>query len=102
MRRLLGLPAHFKLFVGHDYPPGHRSVDCVTTVAEQSENNKHMKAGTSEEEFIKLREARDRVLGTPRLLHPSLQINLRAGHLPPSHEGAIFMRIPIKLRSPTF
>lgn len=101
LRRLLDLPPSFKLFVGHDYPTD-RGVDCVTTVAEHNENNRHIKVGTSEEEFVELREARDRVLGTPRLLHPSLQVNVRAGHLPPSDEYGMFMRIPVRLRSPAF
>lgn len=98
MQKLLTLPKYYRLFVGHDYPPADRTEEvCVATVGEQQESNKHGKLGTTEEKFIQFREARDAVLGAPRLLHPSLQVNIRAGKLPPlDTNGRKSMRIPLK------
>ncbi|RDL34307.1 Uncharacterized protein BP5553_07435 [Venustampulla echinocandica] len=101
---LLGLPETYRLYVGHDYPPEARSKNDIgekhkpyTTVKEQREGNKHVKEGTKEEEFVKFRSERDAVLGEPRLLHQSLQFNIRAGKLPEATEsGDIFLRIPVK------
>ncbi|KAG6845396.1 hypothetical protein H0H87_009743 [Tephrocybe sp. NHM501043] len=84
MQRLLSLPQDYQLFVGHDYPPSDRHVPlCMATVGEQRQFNKHGKVGTAEQEFIKFREDRDATLGEPRLLHPSLKVNLCAGRVPP-------------------
>lgn len=84
------------LFVGHDYPDG-RDKECMSTVAEQKTRNKHVKTGTTEEGFIKFRKDRDDSLGAPRLLHPSLQVNVRAGKLPPpDKDGQIHMKIPVR------
>ncbi|KZT10637.1 Metallo-hydrolase/oxidoreductase [Laetiporus sulphureus 93-53] len=95
MRRLLSLPPDYRLFVGHDYPQD-RDQTCWSTVEEQRERNKHLKVGTDAEMFIEWRKQRDAVLGAPRLLHPSLQVNIRAGKLPPKDEkGRIFFKIPI-------
>jgi len=96
IQRLLSLPENYELFVGHDYPEG-REHNCVTTVGEQLKLNKHSKAGTTEAGFIKFREARDAVLGAPKLLHPSLQVNIRAGKFPPPDaNGRILLKIPLK------
>lgn len=96
MQRLLALPEDYRLFVGHDYPQ-NRDQTCWSTVADQRERNKHLKLGTDADMFIKWRKERDAVLGAPRLLHPSLQVNIRAGKLPPRDaKGKIFFRIPIK------
>ncbi|KAF9024812.1 Metallo-hydrolase/oxidoreductase [Hymenopellis radicata] len=96
MRRLLSLPEDYMLFVGHDYPEGREEAD-MTTVAEQQQFNKHAKLGTTEDTFIKFRKARDDVLGAPRLLHPSIQVNVRAGKLPPpDKDGHIHMKIPVR------
>ncbi len=96
MNRLLSLPEDYKLFVGHDYPSG-RDYDCVTTVGEQRKLNKHGKVGTTEEAFIDFRKKRDDTLGAPRLIHPSLQVNIRAGRLPPADaEGRVWMKIPVR------
>ncbi|KAK7045572.1 hypothetical protein VNI00_007404 [Paramarasmius palmivorus] len=96
MSRLLSLPDDYRLFVGHDYP-ANRDEDCVSTVGEHKELNKHCKTGVTEQQFIEFREARDNVLGAPRLLHPSLQVNIRAGKLPPPDSaGRILMKIPVK------
>ncbi|THV05063.1 Metallo-hydrolase/oxidoreductase [Dendrothele bispora CBS 962.96] len=100
MTRLLSLPEDYQLFVGHDYPPQQREHDCVATVGFHRQNNKHGRIGITEEQFIEFRQTRDRVLGTPRLLHPSLQVNIRAGKLPsPDADGRIRMRIPVRLPS---
>lgn len=94
MQRLLALPDDYRLYVGHDYP-SNRDPTPSTTVAEQRKLNKHGKQGTTESMFVEFREARDAVLGAPKLLHPALQVNIRAGRLPPSDSsGRIPMKIP--------
>lgn len=96
MQRLMELPESFRLFVGHDYPIGREQI-CVSTVGEQRRSNKHSGKGISESEFIAFRNARDSVLGTPHLLHPSLQTNIRGGKLPPRdpRDGRLSFKIPI-------
>ncbi|KAJ7096329.1 Metallo-hydrolase/oxidoreductase [Mycena epipterygia] len=95
MQRLMELPESFRLFVGHDYPIGREQI-CVSTVGEQRRSNKHSGKGISESEFIAFRNARDSVLGTPHLLHPSLQTNIRGGRLPPRDgRGRLSFKIPI-------
>ncbi|KAJ7188271.1 Metallo-hydrolase/oxidoreductase [Mycena filopes] len=81
MRRLMDLPDSFRLFVGHDYPTGRQQL-CTSTVGEQRQSNRHIKEGVSEAEFTSFRTARDSILGPPRLLHQSLQTNIRGGRLP--------------------
>ncbi|KAK4196301.1 putative Zn-dependent hydrolase [Triangularia verruculosa] len=83
VQTLFSLPPNYKIYSGHDYPPGDRQ-DPVpyATVAEQQERNKHLKVGTTQEEFVNWRQERDSVLGEPRLLHQSLQVNIREGRLP--------------------
>jgi glyoxylase-like metal-dependent hydrolase (beta-lactamase superfamily II) len=101
---LLALPEDYRLYVGHDYPPEARPENeegkkykPYTTVKEQREGNKHVKAGTTEEDFVKFRSERDAVLGEPRLLHQSLQFNIRAGRLPEATEGGdMFLHLPVK------
>ncbi len=103
-RTLLGFPEHYRLYIGHDYPPESRAENeagerhkAYTTVKEQKEENKHVKAGTTEEEFVKFRSERDAALGSPRLLHQSLQFNIRAGNLPKATpEGDMLLHIPVK------
>ena len=96
MQRLLAYPPHFRLFAGHDYPPG-RDKCCSATVAEQRERNIHCKVGTEQDSFISWRRARDAQLGSPRLLHPSLQVNIRAGRLPPADEkGRVWLKTPVR------
>lgn len=95
MQRLLSLPADYRLFVGHDYPQD-RDQTCWSTVEDQRERNKHLKVSTDAQTFIQWRKQRDAVLGAPRLLHPSLQVNIRAGKLPPKDEkGRVFFKVPI-------
>lgn len=79
---LFSLPDSTRIFVGHDYQPEGRKLIYETTVAEEKQKNKHLKLDIPEAEFIKLREERDKTLGNPKLLYASLQVNIRAGHLP--------------------
>ena len=86
---------------GHDYPPNQRSWKFGATVKEQRESNIHIRSHTTEEEYVKFREARDKTLAAPRLLLPSIQINADAGHLPPKNilNGKSYLSIPISAQS---
>ncbi|TWO68026.1 MBL fold metallo-hydrolase [Caenimonas sedimenti] len=96
MRRLLTLPPETRVFVCHDYPPSGREPRWETTVAEQKVNNIHVRDGISEEEFVEMRKARDATLEVPTLILPSIQVNVRAGQLPPADEnGVAYLRIPL-------
>jgi glyoxylase-like metal-dependent hydrolase (beta-lactamase superfamily II) len=99
MRDLLSLPPHYRLYTGHDYPSGDRKEpQAFSTVAEQNEGNKHVKAGVPEEQFVKWRAERDATLSEPRLIHHALQFNIRAGRLPQaSPHGYRFLHIPLKV-----
>jgi glyoxylase-like metal-dependent hydrolase (beta-lactamase superfamily II) len=88
IRGILDLPPETRLFVCHDYQPGGREPRWETTVAEQRERNIHVGGGKVEEEFVAMRSARDRTLNTPALLVPSIQINIRAGEMPPPRTTA--------------
>jgi glyoxylase-like metal-dependent hydrolase (beta-lactamase superfamily II) len=95
VRRLLALPPETRLFVCHDYPNG-RDARWQTTVAEQRAANIHVRDGVSEAAFVAMREARDATLGMPALMLPALQVNLRAGQLPPPEDnGVAYLRIPL-------
>jgi glyoxylase-like metal-dependent hydrolase (beta-lactamase superfamily II) len=90
------LPPDTRLFMCHDYAPGGRDVKWETTVAEERANNIHVRDGTTEDAFVAMREARDKTLGMPRLILPSLQVNIRAGHLPePDASGKRFLKLPL-------
>ena len=96
IRRVLELPPDTRLFMCHDYGPNGREIRWETTVAEERAHNIHVKDGVTEDEFVSMREARDKTLGTPRLLLPSLQVNMRAGALPPPDAaGKIFLKVPV-------
>jgi glyoxylase-like metal-dependent hydrolase (beta-lactamase superfamily II) len=96
IRRILELPPETRLFVCHDYQPGGREVRWETTVAEERERNIHVGGGKGEEEFVAMRTARDRTLATPTLLIPSIQINIRAGEMPPPEEnGVSYVKVPL-------
>jgi glyoxylase-like metal-dependent hydrolase (beta-lactamase superfamily II) len=98
IQRILSLPKKLRLFMCHDYMPNGREVAFVTTVAEQRELNIHVHQGVSEDEFVVMREKRDASLGMPRLILPSLQINMRAGHLPsPEYNGTVYLKLPINM-----
>lgn len=96
IRRVLSLPADQRLFMCHDYGPNGRDIRWETTVAEQRAHNIHVRDGVTEDEFVALREARDATLAMPRLIIPSLQVNMRAGELPdPDDSGRRFLKVPI-------
>lgn len=93
---IYALPENTKVFTGHDYLPNGRSLKFMATVAEEKAENIQLKAHTSAEEFVRFRTERDRTLAAPKLLLPSVQINIDAGHLPkPSKNGKRYLRIPI-------
>ena len=95
-QRLLGLPDSTKVFVGHDYGPGGRSIAWETTIGEQRKNNIHINSEIQLEEFVSVREARDRVLSLPQMIIPSIQINMRAGMLPQvERNGISYLKTPI-------
>lgn len=100
IRRLLALPPQTRLFMCHDYKaPGRDVYLWETTVAEERAKNVQIRDGVSEEEFVASRKARDRELAAPRLLLPSVQVNIRAGNFPPaSADGARRLKIPVKFR----
>lgn len=96
IRRLLALPPETRLFVCHDYPPGSRDPAWETTVAEQRARNLHVHDGVSEAQYVALRTARDAQLEVPALILPSIQVNIRAGHLPPAEDnGVSYLKIPL-------
>ena len=96
MRRLLDLPPETTMYVCHDYPPATREARWKTTVAEQRAHNIHVRDGISEEEFVAMRQARDATLEVPTLILPSIQVDVRAGQLPPPDaNGVSYLRIPL-------
>ena len=96
IERLLKLPPETVLWVCHDYPPGSREPAWQTTVAEQRARNIHVRDGITEEAFAAMRSARDATLEMPALILPSIQVNVRAGQLPPPEENGIaYLRIPL-------
>lgn len=99
IQKLLALPPETRLFMCHDYKaPGRDEFRWETTVAEQK-RNVHLAACVTEDEFVAMREARDATLTTPKLLLPSIQVNIRAGRLPPAEEnGVSYLRIPVRLK----
>ena len=98
VQRLFALPDSTRLFVGHDYPPAGRSWKASTTVGEAKERNVQLTAKTQRDDFVQRRTARDRSLAAPRLLYPSLQVNIAAGQLPePEARGQRYLRTPISM-----
>jgi len=96
VRRLLSLPDHTRLFMCHDYPPGGREIRWECTVAEQRRDNLHLRDGVDEAAFVALRSRRDATLGTPKLMLPAIQVNMRAGNPPPPEEnGVSYLKIPL-------
>ena len=98
IRRLLALPPQTRLFMCHDYKaPGRTLYAWETTVADEREKNFHVHDGVPEEDFVALRRKRDATLAAPVLLLPAVQVNIRAGHLPPPDaNGVSYLRIPVK------
>lgn len=97
IRAILALPAETRMFVGHDYlPEGRSDYRWETSVAEQKAANVHIHDGVAEADFVALRQARDAALDAPVLILPSLQVNIRAGAMPPASPGGhVYLRIPV-------
>ena len=94
--KLLALPEQTRIYVCHDYPTKGRDYQHQTTVAEQRQHNIHVHDGVTEAQFVEKREARDATLAMPRLILPSIQVNIRAGHMPPADEqGKVYLKLPI-------
>lgn len=100
IQKLLALPDETRLYLCHDYKaPGRDDFRWETTVAEEKSANVHIGGGTQEDEFVALRETRDATLSAPKLLLPSIQVNIRAGRFPPAEaNGVRFLRIPVTIR----
>lgn len=98
IERILALPPQTRMFVCHDYPPEGRAAAWETTVAEQRARNIHVRDGVSEAEFIVMRKTRDADLEVPTLILPSIQVNIRAGQLPPPEDdGVSYLKIPLNV-----
>ncbi|MGM0831910.1 MBL fold metallo-hydrolase [Halomonas qinghailakensis] len=97
IQKVLALPAQTRLFLCHDYKaPGRDVYQHETSVEEQREANVHVHEGISEDEFVKMRTERDATLGMPRLIIPSVQVNMRAGEMPPAEDnGEVYLKVPI-------
>ncbi len=96
IQKLLALPETTDIYVCHDYPTQGRSHQYLTTVGEQKQRNIHVHDGVTAAEFVARRESRDATLDMPRLILPSIQINIRAGHMPPADEaGKVYLKIPL-------
>ncbi len=96
IQKILALPDETRLFMCHDYAPEGREIRWETSVAEQKAENIHVSGGVTREDFISFRKARDATLKMPRLIIPSLQVNMRAGEMPPADEqGDVFFKVPI-------
>lgn len=99
IQKVLSLPPETRLFMCHDYgTPDRDEFLYMTTVAEEREANVHVHEGVSEEEFVKMRSERDATLDMPRLILPSVQVNMRAGEMPPAEDnGQVYLKVPINL-----
>lgn len=96
IHKLLAFPASVKLYVCHDYPPEGRAAQCQTTVGEQRLSNIHVHDGIDEATFVEMRTKRDAGLGMPTLLLPAIQVNVRAGNMPPAEDnGVVYLKVPI-------
>lgn len=98
IRRILSLTPETRMYVCHDYPPEGREAAWETTVAAQRAGNIHVRDGIGEDEFVSMRTARDATLDVPTLILPSLQVNIRAGQMPPAEEnGVSYLKIPLNV-----
>jgi glyoxylase-like metal-dependent hydrolase (beta-lactamase superfamily II) len=98
IQRILGLPKETKVYVGHDYPKAGEEASCMATVAQQNEHNVMVKKGICEADFVQERRKRDTGKAVPRLLLPSLQVNIQAGHVRAADSsGRCFLKIPLKV-----
>ncbi|MEO3679565.1 MBL fold metallo-hydrolase [Rheinheimera sp. FR7-31] len=97
IQRIYQLPDDTQIFMCHDYQPNGRELKYQTSVLEQKTQNIHVKADTPEQEFVQKREARDKTLAVPRLIYPSVQVNIRGGQLPKAEQnGVSYIKIPLK------
>lgn len=98
INKVLSLPANTLLYMCHDYQPGGREVQFISTVADQRAHNVHVRNGISEEEFVAMRTKRDASMEMPTLILPSVQVNMRAGHFPePEANGTRYLKIPLNV-----
>lgn len=97
IQKILTLPDETRIFVGHDYKaPGRDKFAWETSVAEEKANNVHIGQGASKDDFVEMRDTRDATLSKPKLIIPSLQVNMRAGNMPePDKDGDVFLKVPI-------
>lgn len=95
IQRVLALPDEMRLFICHDYGPGGRAIAWETTIGDQRATNIHVGGGKTREEFIKFRTERDAQLKMPQLILPSLQVNMRAGHVPEDEHGDMSLKVPV-------
>mgnify|MGYP002149531966 CR=1 FL=1 len=97
IQRLLALPEHTRLYLCHDYPPRGRDQHIgVCTVADQRQHNIHVRSGITADAFVQMRHQRDAGLAMPRLILPSVQVNMRAGHMPPPDDNGItYLKLPV-------
>ena len=96
IKRILSMPSETRIFVCHDYAPNGRDIAWETTVGEELAHNIHIGGSISEDDFVAMRELRDQGLDMPRLIMPSIQINMRAGHMPPPEEnGQVYIKVPV-------
>ena len=95
IQKVLALPDEMRLFMCHDYGPNGRDIQWETTVKDEREHNIHVGGGTSREEFIKMRTERDATLAMPKLIIPSLQVNMRAGEVPTDNDGNPVLKVPL-------
>ncbi|MCD1597810.1 MBL fold metallo-hydrolase [Rheinheimera aquimaris] len=99
IQRIYQLPDDTRIFICHDYQPNGRELRYQTSVAEQKAANIHVKADTPEQEFVQKRETRDKTLAVPRLIYPSVQVNIRGGQLPKAEaNGVSYIKIPLTLK----
>jgi glyoxylase-like metal-dependent hydrolase (beta-lactamase superfamily II) len=96
IQKVLALPDDMRLFMCHDYGPNGRDIAWETTVGDEKAHNIHVGGGKTREEFVRFRTERDAQLDMPKLIIPSLQVNMRAGKLPPADEsGKTFLKVPV-------
>ncbi len=95
IQKVLSLPDEMRLFMCHDYGPNGRDIQWETTVGEEKQHNIHVGGGKTREEFIKFRTERDAELDMPKLIIPSLQVNMRAGEVPKDHDGNPMLKVPV-------
>ena len=95
VQKILKFPDEMKLYMCHDYGKGGRDIEWETTIGEEKANNIHFGNNTSKEEFVKMRQERDATLAVPKLIIPSLQVNMRAGNMPTDEDGNLTLKVPV-------